>query len=289
MSASRIVLYSAAAVAVAALLYAGFVHQPKPDFLTDLSAARMQLGIAYAMPAVDKEGNPLDARSKLVATASEQIDRAASQQPDHVATRELQAFLAKVDGKPLEAARLYGEAMELEGVDAEIHDSLLFNQVRCLDEGEEAAAGLAALDAGIDRVQDKYRPEALLLRARLLARSGDRKQAVELLRELVGDEAMVPMARAEAGEQFEALGLLTDAESAYARAAEQAPQANYFLSRLKVRAGEVDEGLVLLERAAAAAPADVRKRLSKDASAWKLVEADGRFQAVQGTVASPGR
>jgi len=56
-----------------------------------------------------------------------------------------------------------------------------------------------------------------------------------------------------------------------------------------VRTGDVDTALVFLERAAAAAPADVRKRLSKDASAWKLVEADGRFQAMQGTVASPGR
>lgn len=289
MSASRIVLYSAATTAVAALLYAGFVHQPKPDFLTDLSAARMQLGIAYAIPAVDKDGNKMDSRKQLIATASEQIARAASQQPDHVATRELQAFLARVDGRSLEAARLYGEAMELQGVDAEIHDSLLFNQVRCFDEGEDVASGLVALDAGIDRVQDKYRPEALLLRARLLARNGERRQAVELLRDLTGNEAMAPMARAEAGEQYEALGLLADAEAAYVRAAEEAPSANYFLSRLKVRSGDVDTALVLLERAAIAAPAEVRKRLTKDASAWKLVEADGRFQAVQGTVASPGR
>ena len=289
MSASRIVLYSAAAAAVAALLYAGFIHQPKPDFLTDLSAARMQLGIAYAIPALDKDGKEMDSRRQLIATASEQIARAASQQPDHVATRELQAFLAMVDGKPLEAGRLYGEAMELEGVDAEIHDSLLFNQVRCLDDGQDAAAGLAALDAGFERVQDKYRTEALLLRARLLGRTGDRKQALEVVRDLVASEDVVPMARAEAGEQLESFGLLGEAEAAYARAAEEAPLANYFLSRLKVRNGDVDTALVLLERAAAAAPADVRKRLSKDASAWKLVEADGRFQAMQGTVASPGR
>ncbi len=289
MSTSRIVLYSAAAAVAAALLYAGFVHQPKPDFLTDLSAARMQLGIAYAIPAVDKDGNEMTSRRQLIATASEQIARAAAQQPDHVATRELQAFLARVDGRPLEAAELYGEAMELDGVDAEVHDSLLFNQVRCYDEGEEAVRGLAALDRGIDRVQDKYRSEAQLLRARLLGRSGDRTEAVEVLRDLVGMETLAPMARAEAGEQLEAFGLLADAAVAYQRAAEEAPLANYLLSRLKVREGDVDQALVLLERAAAAAPADVRKRLSKDASAWRLVEADGRFQAVQGTVASPGR
>ena len=289
MSTSRILLYSTATLCAAALCYLGFVHEPKPDYLTDLSAARMQLGIAHAMPAVDKDGNELDARRKLVATAREQVARAASQHPDLLATREMQAFLAMVDGMHLDAARLYGEALELEGVDEEVHDSLVFNQVRCLDQGGESARGLAVLDEALADIQDKYQTEALLLRARLLARSGDRTHAVELLRDLGTRDGVVAMARVDAGEQLEGLGLLVDAEAAYALAAESEPLAHYFLSRLKVRAGDVDESLVLLEREAAAAPAEVRKRLTKDASAWRLVEADGRFQAVQGTVASPGR
>jgi hypothetical protein len=53
--------------------------------------------------------------------------------------------------------------------------------------------------------------------------------------------------------------------------------------------GEVDTGFELLERAAKAVPAEVRRRIREEAGVWSTVEKDARFQQLADRSATPGR
>jgi hypothetical protein len=84
--------------------------------------------------------------------------------------------------------------------------------------------------------------------------------------------------------------MLGPAEDALAKAVPAVPVADYHRARLKLSAGDVDTCLQLLERAAAAVPAEVRRLVRQDEGVWQALAAEPRFRRLaEPGPATPGR
>lgn len=288
----RVLGYGIAAVAVSTLVWAGFVRTEPPDLWTQLSSIDTQLRLCYGIPANDKQGNALSARVEMLADAERRIIAAEQECPNLAMLREYRGFLHNLRGEYREAAQCYAEAMGMEGVDAEMHDTLVFNQARMLDEAGDAKAALAVYEQNARSMQSKFEAQGLLERAAILAKLDREIEATELLSAVLKHDGEPPMTWIRAGEQLEAMGETDLAEAAYEQASARAPAANYFRARLKLHQGEVDRCLQLLSRALQSAPAEVRRWVGSDQVAWQELEGDARYQqlfATESAPATPGR
>lgn len=284
--------YGAAAVVAGVLIWAAFLRHQPADLSTLMSSIDTQLRLAYGIPAEDKAGQPLSARQQLLDTAGQMLAEAEALAPRMAALREYRGFLLRLRGDCRGAAACYAEARELDGVDAELHDTLVFNEARMLDAANEPKAALAVFERHGGSLQAKYAAQCNLESAALLHQLERDAEAKELLLAVLQRKGEPPMAWIRAGEQLEQIGEADAADGAYARAADRAGGANYFRARLKLRQGDVDRCLQLLTRAAATAPAEVRRWIADDQLAWQELEADPRYQqlfAREAVPAQPGR
>ena len=82
------------------------------------------------------------------------------------------------------------------------------------------------------------------------------------------------------------------AEVAYLAASEADPTGHYYHARLKIRMGDVDRSMGLLELAVSASPFKVRALANRDAQDWEVVAETKRFRTLvgpEGPASSPGR
>lgn len=288
----RICGYGSTAVVAAGLIWAGFLRHESADIGTLESSIRTQLGLAFNIPAKDKDGNELTARTQMMATAEQMLGEAEQLEPERASLREFRGFLHHLRGEYKDAAQCYAEARGMQGVDAEMRDTLVFNQARMLDAAGEPKAALTVFEEHRDGLQAQLSVQCDLERAALLHQLERDAEAIALLKGVLEHRGEPPMAWVRAGEQLEELGETEAADQAFAQAGERAEGTNYFRARLKLRQGEVDRSLQLLTRAVATAPAQVRRWVKEDQSTWQELETDARYQQLFAPAqipAQPGR
>ncbi len=293
----RVWLYGCAASAALALGYGGFLYEAEPDFGQLLSSVNVELRLAGSMPAVDKDGVPVQARAELLAAAGRELARARRQRPDSPLLLEFEGYRASLLGQPRAAAAFYRQAMNAPGCEPAQRDVLAFNEARMLAAAGDHAAAIAALDAAQAFVAEGLQAQCMVERAELRITASQRGTAgaETLLADarallLQAERRDAPMAWVQAGNAHEAMGDHELAFSAYCKAAAAGPAAWGFAARLKLRLGDVDTARELFERAVEAAPAEMRRLVREDPSAWQALPEAARLagQATTG-LATPGR
>lgn len=293
----RAALYGAAVPVVGALLWLGFVHEPAPEFAQLLSQANANLRLANSIPAVDKDGAPVAAHEQLLVAAERDIALARTQRTDSAVLAEFEGFACSLRGKHEDAAAHYRRARSLPDCEKSQRDVLTFNEARMLRRAGKNEAALEVLDAAQSALEGGYAAQCLVERAELLLdlsrsgtgdQTGRRARSIALLAEALASDQ--PVAWAQAGQVYQSLGLEAEAEAAWSKASPTVPIADGFRARLKLKAGDVDTALQLFERAAKAAPAEMRRLVREDPAAWQAIAKDARFvQLVESKAAAPVR
>jgi tetratricopeptide (TPR) repeat protein len=284
----RALLYGGGTVLLLALVYGGFVYRADPDLGTLLSSIDVQLRLAAAMPATDRDGRPLAAREQLLQQADGHLVTARHLAPQSPIVAEFEGFLCNQRGDHRAAAAHYRRARTLPGCTPELRDTLIFNEARMLAAAGDAAAALAVFDANSSALQPVYQDQCRIESASLLHRVGRDTEAMQRLAPVLRSDR--PMAWFGAGRVYAELGRVDEADTALERAAATVPIADYDRARLKLAGGDVDSALRLLERAHRAAPAEVGRLLREDATVWQGLATDARFVRLTAPAsATPGR
>lgn len=279
----RALLYGSAVVVLGGIGAAAKFAHADADVSTLLSSADVQLRMAYVLPAVDKHGKVMTSREEMIGSAEAQLGDVERIQPGMATTAEFQGFAHMLRGQFEQAAAAYERARRATDCQDEQRDVLAFNQARMLAKAGQRQQALAVFAASGKALDARYGHQRALEEAAILREMGRRADAVQRLDGVLRDSAAMPLASLQAGVEYLELGLEDQAEQALQRAAADVPIADYHLARLKLQRGEVDTCMQLLARANAARPAEVRQRLSEDAAAWSTVSADARFQQLVGS------
>lgn len=286
----RGLLYGGAALALAALAAAYGWAERDADVMTLLSSADVQLRLAHGMPAVDKDGQDLSARTAMIVDAEKNLDVIDRLQPQMAVATEFRGFARMLRNDFVGAAAHYAAAQACPDCGEEQRAVLAFNQARMLAKagsGEQALVVFRRHGAEFDR---RWPGQRGIEEAQVLRQLGRDQEAVATLEQMLAVVGEQPMAWLQAGCEFEQLAQPARAEQSWQKVAAQVPVANYFLARLKLRLGNVDSSCQWLERAANAAPAEVRRRVREEPEAWKALAGEARFQRLlAATPATPGR
>lgn len=289
-TAKRSLLYGAAAAALGAMFAAGSGPAPDADVSTLLSSADVQLRLAYSMPERDENGTPLTSRADMLSHAEGSLATVERLQPGMAVTAEFAGFAHMLRGRFAEAAASYAKARRCTDCQDEQRDVLAFNESRMLAKAGRHDEALAVLDAAGPALDARYPNQRALEAAAILRQASRTADAAARLEPVRTDAAATPMASLQAGVEYLHLGLLAPAETMLGRAVEALPIADYHLAQLKLRQGDVDTSLDLLQRAAKVLPTEVRKRLRDEAVSWSAVAADARFnEIVESKAATPVR
>lgn len=286
----RALLYGSAVLVLGSLGFAMAVADDSADAMTLLSSADVQLRLAHGIPATDRQGRALEAREQMIATAEQQLAGVERLQPGMAVTAEFQGFACMLRGRYVDAAAMYEKAQQCADCQPEQRDILIFNQARMLGRGGQRQQALDVFARHGKALDQRFGHQRSLEEATLLRELGKRTEAEKRLDAVVRDATAPPLAWLHAGVEFLELGHFTKAEATLQRIAATVPIADYHLACLKLRLGDADTCLALLERAAAAQPAEVRRRLQDEAAAWSAVSANARFQQLLSPrTATPGR
>jgi tetratricopeptide (TPR) repeat protein len=289
-SIGRWFLYGGASAVVVGVACAWACTETEADVSVLLGSANVQLQAAYMTPAADREGAALSSRKELIATAIGHLESVERRRPGMAVTAEFRGFAHMLSGEQLLAAACYGRARDCDDCSDEQRDVVTFNQARMLASAGEGERALRVLDRNKRQLDARYGHSRRLKEAEILIELGRPEAAVQRLTVVSADAAAPPMARLEAGRRFLQLGHADAAEPLLEGACADQPIAAYDLARLKLRAGDVDESMELLERALMARPTEVRQRLRDEADAWSVVSQDARFLQLEvAPLASPGR
>lgn len=284
----RALLYGTAAPVLGFLLWLLLGYEAEPDFVQLLRGVDMQLRLAHGIPAVDRDGNPVAAHQELLANVERDLSRARRQQPDSPVLIEFEGFFWQLKGNPREAASCYRRARQMTDCTAEQRDVLLFNEARMLESAGHQDEALTVLESAQSVVAEPYRVPCLLERSALLHELGRDEDASELLGQVMKCDA--PVAWVSAAKLFVAMRDLGSAEAALLAASPRVPIADAHLARLKLVSGDVDSCWQLLERAATAVPAEMRRLLREEPAAWQAISSDARFvRWTEPVPATPGR
>ncbi len=286
----RALLYGGAMVLVGGLCAASLLYRPEPDVYTLLSSADVQLRLAYAIPAVDKQGVALSSRDEMIADAQKHLEMVEKIKPGMACTAEFRGFVHMLRGEPKQAAAVYAEARNCQDCTAEQGDVLAFNEARMLAEAGEVDAALRVFSVHAARLDSRFGTQRQLEEASILRRAGRLQEAEARVDVVVAGAAVDAMSWLQAGREYLELGEHDKAERALTAAQADVPIANYYLARLKLAAGDVDRTLALLETATAAVPGDARRLLREEADVWQGIATDVRFEQLQTPrAATPGR
>lgn len=282
----RALLYGSAVLVLGGFGAGASIWRGDADALTLLSSADVQLRLAYAIPAKDKQGATLSSREEMIRTAEQHLAIVERLQPGMAVTAEFRGFAHMLRGEYAAAAAEYAQAQACDDCQAEQRDVLVFNQARMLAKAGQRQPALAVFQQHRQSLDARFGHQRVLEEATILRELGKRQEAEQRLDNVLRDGAAMPMASLQAGLEYLELGHDDKAEQALQRAKAELPIADYHLARLKLQRGEVDNCMELLGRAAAARPAEVRQRLSQDAAAWTAVSGDARFQELVGSRAA---
>src|SRR5262245_16004689 len=229
----RVMLYGAASFVLSGIGVAWVRAAEDADVYTLLGSAEVQLKMAYAIPATDKQGNALDKREKLIADAEAVLHRVERQQPGMACTVEFQGFALMLRGKYAEAAETYHRAQGCSDCQPEQRDVLTFNEARMLARAGFRARALEVFRAHRKALDDRYAHQRSIEEAGILRELGRRVEADQLLDSMLREAGDSPMAWLQAGLEFEQLGISEKADKAFERAAKGIPIADYHRARLK--------------------------------------------------------
>jgi hypothetical protein len=126
----RLILYGCATAVLGGLAAIGFAAPGEADAMTLLGSADVQLRLAYAMPAQEKDGKPFGSRADLIAAAVDNLVRAERMGAAPACTAEMRGFAASLQGDFSGAADWYARAQASADVEPEQKDVLAFNQAR---------------------------------------------------------------------------------------------------------------------------------------------------------------
>lgn len=289
-SMSRVLLYGGAIAAIAGIGIAWANASTDADVMTMLSSADSQLRMADAIPPVDKAGKRLDKRDDMIVDAIKQLQKVEKIEPGMAVTAEFRGFAHMLQGEFANAAACYGDARTRADCGDEQRDVLTFNQARMLVQAGESEQALLVFAANKTALDGRYGHQRRLEEAAILRELGRVNEAVDRLDIVMLDEAAAPLARLQAGREYSAMGLFGPAEDALKSIQNEIAIADYYLAQLKLRQGQTDTSLELLERASKARPTEVRQLLRQDAATWSAVAQNVRFQELaKPKPASPGR
>ncbi len=287
---TRALLYGGAVLMLGGLGAATPFVRSDVDVMTLLSSVDVQLRLAYAIPANDKQGKALSSRGDMIADAERNLQLVDKQQPGMAMTAEFRGFAQMLRGDFVAAAASYERARGCSDCQDEQRDVLAFNQARMLAQGGRPEQALAVFAQHAVALDARYGHQRRIEEANLCVQLGRAAAATQRLDLVVADPQTSPFLLLQAGLGYMTAGDRAKAETALQRAAMVEPIADYHLGRLKSEQGLAEDALVLLERAAAARPAEVRQLLAKEAAAWSVVAATERFRSVQTpSLAAPGR
>ncbi len=286
----RCQLYGTGLLVVGGLLGAWWAQRSDADAVTLLSSADVQLRLAYAMPEVDREGKALSARADLIAAAEQHLTTVERLTPGMACTAEFRGFAHMLRGECAAAAAAYRLARGCGDCTAEQRDVLVFNEARMLAKAGRGDEALAVFAANASALDERYGPQRRLEEIGILCDLGRSDVAVTRLANLLADPSIDAMARLQGAQLCERTGQFDLAVANYTAAAEQLPIADYHCARLKLATGDTDMAFVLLERAAGAVPAEVRRLLHEESGAWQAAATEARFQQyLPLRAATPGR
>ena len=285
----RALLYGGAALTLGAIALANHAVSRDADVMTLLSSVDVQLRLAHGMPAVNRDGAPLTAREQMITAAEASLATVERVAPGMAVAAEFRGFAHMLRGEYAAAAGAYARARGCDDCGQEQRDVLAFNEARMLTAAGRHEAALAVFAEHAEALDARYGHQRVLEEAAILRQLGRDGEARHRLARVLADEAAGPMAWLQAGVQHLELGDDALAAGALGRVAADVPIADYYLALLKLRQGDADTSLVLLGRAAEAAPAEVRKRLHDEAASWSAVAGEARFQELTRTAATPVR
>ena len=281
----RVLIYSLSALLTGGLLYVGFLYEAEADSMTLLSSVDIQIRLVSGMPEKDQQGNAIQSRVQMLRDIRTNLKLVEARLPDFAPAREYRAFLTYLEGDYRGAADHYRTARGMDECSEEMWDSLVINEARMLRLAGDLERALQVLTDSMDRLQGATRGVAGLNQARILEKMGRTEQAVEIADGVGRRGAEDPMAAMEAGRLLEDWHRIDEAEAAYRAASEGDLVGNYYRARLKVRIGDVDRSMRLLELAVSAAPSRVRKLVARDSQDWEVVAGDKRFASLVGSEA----
>ncbi|MBL8749598.1 MAG: hypothetical protein JNK78_10595 [Planctomycetes bacterium] len=286
----RVLLYGTAALLLGGLGVAWATKRSEADVVTLLSSADVQLRLAHAIPPKDKDGVELSSRAAMIADAEKSLEIVERLEPGKAVTAEFQGFARMLRGDYEGASAAYARALQCADCGDEQRDVLVFNRARVLAQAGHRAEALEVFAAAAAALDARFGPQRSLEEATILRQLGRRVDAEKRLDQVVRDTAVAPMASLQAGIEYLALGHDDKAEAALVRASSAVPIADYHLARLKLRRGEVDTSLQLLERVSKVVPAEVRRLLRDEADAWRSLAELPRFRELSAErAATPGR
>ncbi len=289
-SMSRVLLYGGAFVAVAGIAIAWSNTSTDADVMTLLSSADSQLRMAHAIPPVDLQGKRLDKRDEMIVHAIEQLGKVERIEPGLACTAEFRGFAHMLQGEFSEAAACYQDASMRNDCGDEQRDILAFNQARMLIQAGDAERALEVFATNKLTLDARYGHQRRLEEATILRELGRTEEAFARLKVVSSDADASSMARLQAGREYVELGDFPAAEEALRGAQNEIPIADYYLAQLKLRQGQADICIELLERVSKSRPTEVRRMLREEAEAWSAVSQDARFQELSKVLpASPGR
>lgn len=287
---SRVLLYGGAVAAIAGVAIAWANTSTDADVMTLLSSADSQLRMAHAIPPVDQQGRRLDQRDVMIEHAIEQLVKVERIEPGMACTAEFRGFAHMLQGEFSEAAACYADASTRKDCGDEQRAVLAFNQARMLAQAGQGERALEVFAANRTALDTRFGQQRLIEEASILRGLGRDKEALQRLDGVVANGDTAPMARLQAGREYSELGAFEAAENAFNSIRSEIAIADYYLAQLKLRQGQTDICIELLERVSKTRPAEVRRMLREEADAWSAVSSDSRFQELSKLVpASPGR
>jgi hypothetical protein len=282
----RACLYGGAVALLGAIGIAWQVRTTSADVMTLLSSVDVQLRLAHGIPELDKQGRPLDSRERMIASAEEHLAAVEQLQPGMAVAAEFTGFAQMLRGHYAEAAASYERAAACADCGPEQRDVLAFNQARMLAKAGRLTDALAVFGRHAKTLDTRFRHQRAIEEAAILARLDRADEAAQRLQAVLADAAAEAFSSLQAGVQGLELGRPELAEALLLRAAAEAPIADYHRARLKLSAGDTDSCFGLLERAAKAQPAEVRRQLVNDAAAWSAVASHARYLEITASIAA---
>jgi tetratricopeptide (TPR) repeat protein len=293
----RALLYGIAVPIGGALLWSRFCWEPLPEFGQLLSQINANLRLANSIPATDSDGKPVPAREQMLAAAERDITIALRCDQVSAVLAEFEGFAKSLRGDYVDAAACYRRAQSMPDCSDEQRAVLAFNEARMLRRTGKLQDAMSVLEAAQPRMTAGYAEQCMLERAEIAAsmsrnenaeNANSRSRALELLTAVMRSDR--PVAWLQAGDVYASLGANAEADAAWARASSAVPIADGRRARLKLAEGDADTALQLFERAAIAAPAEMRRLVREDPAAWQAIAEDARYrQLVDSSAAAPVR
>jgi tetratricopeptide (TPR) repeat protein len=290
-SSRRLIGYPLAAMVAGGLVLCG-LYEAEADYGTLIGSATVHAELAMAIPADTKNVTARDLRVRLLEQASDWLARADAAEPAAALTDEVAAFIATARGDHALAALRYGRAAGRPDCTDAQRITMRLNQARALSNVGGFEQALAALGQLPRQLPPEVSRSARRLEARLLARAGRFADALRAARQVAGQSPSAPAEIVETAALFEELGDATAAESLYRQIPDDMASVNYYLARLKLRAGRIDSAMELLERAVTISRPKVHGFLQRDRAAWDVCSGSERFRSLSepdGNAAPMGR